>query len=105
MKGRMQTRINDDGYWEYLDPSTGTWKATHRRAAERKLGRLRPGFHVHHLDGNKLNNRHSNLVEVHPTVHGRLHASPDACLRCGRDSHWAAECYATTFYDGSALVE
>lgn len=62
----MQTRINDAGYWEYLDPSTGAWKATHRRAAERKLGQLRDGFHVHHLDGDKTNNRHGNLVEVHP---------------------------------------
>lgn len=101
----MKTRINDAGYWEYWAPKSGQWIATHRRAAERKLGDLRPGFHVHHIDSDKTNNRHSNLVEVHPKVHGRLHASPRACLRCGRDSHWAAKCYAKTFYDGTPIVD
>jgi len=99
----LETRINADGYHEYLDPSTGRWKLTHRRAAEKKFGKLEAGDHVHHRDGDKLNNRHSNLVVVHPKVHGRLHHNVDVCLRCGRDSHWAKDCRAHTFYDKKLL--
>jgi len=73
--------------------------------AEKKFGELRPGFHVHHLDKDKTNNRASNLVEVHGKVHGRLHADSNACMRCGRSGHWAWNCWAKTFHDGSALRE
>ena len=106
MPGRtLKTRTNDAGYHEFEDPSTGQWTATHRRVAEKKLGGLRRGFHVHHLDQDKTNNRSRNLVEVHPKVHGTLHTNPDACLRCGRNGHWATACYAKTFKDGSRLKE
>jgi hypothetical protein len=105
MASRLRTRINENGYSEFWDSKTQAWVPTHRRAAENKLGDLRPGFHVHHRDGNKSNNQHSNLLEAHPKVHGRLHAHPDACVRCGRDRHWSSSCRAKTFWDGTPIVE
>lgn len=102
-KSGLKTRTNSSGYREYLDPKTNTWKSTHRRVAEKKLGGLRSGFHVHHIDHNKTNNKKKNLVEVHPKVHGRLHAKSNACLRCGRAGHWARNCWAKTYYDGTPL--
>lgn len=103
MPRKLLTRTNTKGYREYLDPDTGEWRSVHRRVAEKKLGRLRPGFHVHHRDGDKSNNRPANLLEAHPKVHGRLHVNPNACLRCGRDGHWANGCYATTYCDGTPI--
>lgn len=102
---KLETRTNASGYREYRDPDTGEWRSTHRRAAEKKLGGLRDGFHVHHRDGNKTNNRRENLLEAHPKVHGRLHAHPDACVRCGRVGHWANTCNYKTFWDRTRLVE
>lgn len=104
MPRTLRTRINADGYREYQDPSTGRWLTTHRAVAARKFGGLRDGFHVHHRDGDKTNNRRANLLEAHPKVHGRLHHEPDACVRCGRAGHWAATCRARTFFDGTPIV-
>lgn len=32
------------------------------------------GWNIHHIDGNKENNRESNLIAVHYTTHELLHA-------------------------------
>lgn len=104
-KSELQTRINKRGYQEFKDPRTGKWTLNHRRAALNKFGRLRPGFEVHHIDGDKLNNRHENLVEIHRKVHARLHHKPEICLRCGRQGHWSNKCRFKTFWDRTRLVE
>jgi len=50
-----------------------TKKFVHREAARKKYGYLHPGFHhVHHKDGNKLNNNPRNLERMYNTEH-RLH--------------------------------
>ena len=99
----LHTRINFRGYAEYQDPNTGEWIQTHRRAAEKKYGELPPSTHVHHRNGDKLDNRWSNLTVVTPSVHGRLHSNPSACDRCGRRGHWKADCYATTDFNGNRI--
>jgi hypothetical protein len=53
----------------------------------RKLGRKE---HIHHLDGNRLNNDISNLVLLSDSEHHKLHPSPRAtgyfkkCIICGK---------------------
>lgn len=46
----------------------------HRFVMEQALGRyLATNEHVHHIDGNKLNNSLDNLQMVTPEEHGRIH--------------------------------
>lgn len=48
----------------------------HRRAFKKAHGRApKPGYHIHHLDGNHKNNDPSNLVEVTPLEHYNIHKS------------------------------
>lgn len=46
----------------------------HRCVLENKLGRpILPGYHCHHIDGNKLNNHPDNLEELSKSEHTRMH--------------------------------
>lgn len=60
----------------------------HRWIMEQALGRkLRQDEHVHHKNGNPLDNRIENLEVLDPKQHMRLHKQqyPDekSCVRCG----------------------
>jgi len=45
--------------------SDGTTQSVHKRVAEKKMGgAVRKGYEVHHRDGNKSNNKASNLSVV-----------------------------------------
>ncbi len=73
-KRTLQTRVNGSGYSQFKDPNTGQWALTHRRVAEKKVGgRIYPGREVHHIDGNKTNNRASKLVVVSKSEHRAIH--------------------------------
>jgi len=73
-KRTFQTRVNSSGYAQFKDPSTGQWALTHRRVAEKLVGgRIYPGREVHHIDGNKTNNRPSNLKIVSQAEHRAIH--------------------------------
>src|ERR1017187_10399932 len=63
----------------------GVRKFDHVRIAERVLGRLLPlGAVVHHVDEDRLNNAHSNLVICpNRAYHNFLHQRIDALKACG----------------------
>jgi len=73
-KGSLETRVNSSGCQQFKDPSTGRWELTHRRVAEKLVGgSLLPGREVHHIDGDKTNNRPSNLTIVSKAKHRLIH--------------------------------
>ena len=65
--------MNKDGY-KYIYVGNGTYVREHRWIAEQVLGRpLRPKEMVHHIDGDKRNNSHDNLIICEAWLHVRLH--------------------------------
>lgn len=78
-----------------LRKSTGQYqnggqnKRTHVHIAERVLGRPLPkGAQVHHVDGDKSNNKHENLV-ICPdqAYHFLLHVRTEALELCGNANY------------------
>jgi hypothetical protein len=73
-KRSLKTRTNSSGYQQFKDKRTGEWVLTHRRVAEKMVGgRIYPGREVHHVDGDKSNNRPSNLTILSSAQHRRIH--------------------------------
>lgn len=73
----MKTRINAKGYTEVL---TGiyrdkeVWKLRYRVLMEQYLGfQIPKGYHVHHIDGDKLNDHVDNLCLATRPGHSELH--------------------------------
>jgi hypothetical protein len=62
-----------NGYRQFFDWAKGRWEFVHRRVAEKFFGRIPKGYEVHHVDGNKLNNRPSNLQILPRDVHQEIH--------------------------------
>jgi len=69
----MKFSRNKSGYKVFKE--NGKWKSIHKRVAEKKVGgKIFPGREVHHIDGNKNNNRPSNLTVVKKSAHREIHA-------------------------------
>ena len=67
-------RKNKSGYKTFKD-SDGATRSVHKRVAEKKMGGpVKKGYEVHHRDGNKTNNRPSNLTVVKKSTHRNLHS-------------------------------
>lgn len=87
-----------NGYNVVYDPSSkycmksDNWKGyvyEHIRNVELERGEIPDGYHVHHLDGDKLNNRIDNLILLSNSDHIRLHnwlTSCDSLLK-GNDAN------------------
>src|SRR3990167_3790350 len=60
----------------------------HRHVMEVSLGRrLRRNEHVHHLDGNKINNHISNLELISPSEHARKHFTTEIATKLSVLAH------------------
>lgn len=84
--------INDSGYLtctvEYADGTKAT-RYKHREVMERKIGRrLRSNEHVHHRDGNTLNNALRNLELLSASEHARHHATGRPSATKGVERGW-----------------
>ena len=63
--------IDAKGYKHYADSG----KLVHRHVAERMIGgKIGKGRDAHHKDGNKLNNKRSNLWVLSHSAHAKLEA-------------------------------
>lgn len=63
------SKLREDGYYSYKDPRN------HRKIAEKVLGRpLKRNECVHHIDGDKTNNKNSNLLICTVKYHAELHS-------------------------------
>jgi len=105
MPKELKTRVTRKGYHQFFDKKEESWEYTHRRVVEKKLGRrLGSDEVVHHINGDKSNNRPENLSALKGNVHQRIHSGhPNACFRCGRSGHSAGDCYASTDFEGKPL--
>ena len=61
----------------------GKQREEHRLVMERYLGReLRTDEHIHHKDGNKLNNSIDNLLLISNSEHAKLHSKKPLIKEC-----------------------
>ena len=66
-----KTYVGKKGYKRFANSG----KSVHRYVASKKVGgKIGRGRVVHHKDGNKLNNRRSNLRVMSRSSHSKLHA-------------------------------
>lgn len=74
---RSGLTLGSGGYLQFTaSPANGAHagKFLHQIVCEWKEGRKLPdGYHVHHIDGDKLNNSPDNLVSMSAREHGQLH--------------------------------
>ena len=76
---RHKSYVTKEGYKQKYKPNSpeardNGYVAVHRDVASKKIGRpLRANEVVHHRDGNKLNNRPSNLQVMTRKQHCRVH--------------------------------
>lgn len=68
-----ELRINRYGYREVWDRQKQRYVGEHRHTFERTYGPIPPGFEVHHIDFDRLNNSPNNLIALPKTEHQRLH--------------------------------
>lgn len=88
--GKNRYAIIDDDDWDYLSAfhwslrrSHSNWYAVRKTHIgrqtqtifmHREIMQPRPNEDTHHINHDTLDNRRSNLVNLHPSAHHRLHA-------------------------------
>lgn len=73
------TWFYDHGYIRYND-GTKAMLREHQHVALLAYG-IPDGYHVHHIDGDRLNNRAVNLIVLSPTEHRAIHQPRRASVR------------------------
>lgn len=85
-------------YKRRWNPKTRRWVYQHREVMESVLGRaLTSNEHVHHKDGNWLNNDLSNLELMTRSQHMQVHRiwaqkPVVVCVKCGKVQHAKGLC-------------
>ena len=83
-------RKKSNGYWIN---NTSSVRYLHREVLKQELGLTEEqikGLHVHHIDGNKDNNKPENLTLISAEAHNKLHKTRNenskrhVCIVCGR---------------------
>lgn len=71
-KTNPSMHVSKRGYLMIYVPGRGNVKY-HHYIWEQKYGKLPKGMHLHHIDGNRLNNKIENLQLLTPSEHCKLH--------------------------------
>ena len=70
---RLTKKSKGNIYCEIKTTKKGKWKLEHRWVMEQKIGRpLKTSEHVHHRNGNRLDNRIQNLLLMSAQDHGSM---------------------------------
>ena len=70
---RIPTRFKN-GYHQFFDSVKGSWQWVHRRVAEIVTGKpIPPGYEVHHINREKLDNDPDNLQVLTKEEHRAIH--------------------------------
>lgn len=74
MRARGTGTINSSGYIEVRVKGQRQKKFMHRLVWEQHNGQIPDGWHVHHINGDKLDNRIENLMVIDEPTHHKIHA-------------------------------
>lgn len=81
---RRRVRVRS-GYYQYFDYSLRRWEFIHRSVAIQVFGGPIPeGCEIHHINGNKLDNRPENLAVLRRDEHRLIHDNARAAVEAGR---------------------
>lgn len=81
MAKEKKTEMGEDGYLVFKDSG----KHVHRWKAEKKYGKEAiKGKEVHHIDGDKLNNKEHNLILLRKNDHYLLHEFQRKQIQLGK---------------------
>ena len=104
---RLHKTVDSTYYLIKVGPKRNDWMFEHRYIISNLLQRnLSPNEHVHHLNGNPLDNRKENLRLLPRNIHMNLHniisgwaKHYDCCKSCGETSRkHSAKGYCTRCY-------
>ena len=70
----MNYKKTKKGYLRYIKDNEGKLRFEHSVIWEKYNGKIPLGMQIHHIDGNKLNNKIENLQLVTPFEHKRIHS-------------------------------